>query len=198
MKPIPGSVVPPALTQGASPALAPDPLAGLRPYHLPDPVGWWPPAPGWWLLALVVLAAAVGLVWWWRRRRRARAASLQAERELEALCGAFAADGDALALARGCSRLLRRLAVVRFGRAAAAGLAGEAWLAFLDARGGGETFRFGVGRALLDAPYRHPHDGHRGTLDAPSLCTAVRTWIRRQREDAVGAERLPQPMVARC
>lgn len=181
-----------------SPAVTSDPLAGLRPYQLPDPVGWWPPASGWWLFALLVLALAAGLLWWWRRRRRAREASVQAERELEALCVAFTRDGDALALARGCSRLLRRLAVARFGRTPAAGLTGEAWLAFLDARGGGETFRFGVGRVLLDAPYRHPHDGHGGTLDASALCAAVRAWIRRQREDAAGAERPPQPRAARC
>lgn len=171
----------PVAGQAAGPAVGPvmttDPLADLRPYQLPDPVGWWPPAPGWWLLALLVLAVVAGVAWWWRRRRRARAAIVQAERELEALCAAFAGDGDALGLARGCSRLLRRLAVARFGRSAAAGLTGEDWLAFLDARGGGETFRFGVGRVLLDAPYRR-----RGTLDAPALCAAVRAWIRRQHE----------------
>lgn len=41
-----------------------DPLANMRDIHLPDPVGWWPPAPGWWLLLLLALATlAFSLVW---------------------------------------------------------------------------------------------------------------------------------------
>ena len=38
-------------------AATPDPLAGLRGYHLPEAVSWWPPGPGWWLLARWLPAA---------------------------------------------------------------------------------------------------------------------------------------------
>ena len=35
----------------------------LRDLHLPEPVGWWPPAPGWWILLLLVTTLlAYGLV----------------------------------------------------------------------------------------------------------------------------------------
>ena len=52
---------------------AADPLAALRPLHLPPAVGWWPPAPGWWLLAaLALLAFGAALALWLRARRRNR------------------------------------------------------------------------------------------------------------------------------
>jgi hypothetical protein len=38
---------------------ASDPLAQLRDIHLPEPVSWWPPAPGWWILALLALCVVV-------------------------------------------------------------------------------------------------------------------------------------------
>ena len=40
---------------------SPDPLSELRDIHLPDPVSWWPPAPGWWIavgIGFGLLAAA--------------------------------------------------------------------------------------------------------------------------------------------
>ena len=145
-----------------------DPLAELRGYHPPDPVSWWPPAPGWWLLALLIL----GLLTWvtvcavgaWRRRRLARAAPRAALDELAALRAALARNGDAAAFARGLSRLLRRFALARYPRRAVAGLSGEDWLAFLDAHGGGGRFQAGPGRVLLTMPYRPAKGPARGEV----------------------------------
>jgi hypothetical protein len=36
-----------------------DPLAQLRDIHLPEPVQWWPLAPGWWILISLLLVALV-------------------------------------------------------------------------------------------------------------------------------------------
>jgi hypothetical protein len=142
----------------------------LRDIHLPAAPGWWPPAPGWWLLAI---AAAVLLGWAFVylyrmvRRRRYRRAVL---RELERAIGG--ARGDATALATALSEFLRRLA--RVDAADAAAMTGEAWLAHLDGRSGSDDFTRGVGRALLDAPYRPAP-----SYDAAALTALVRRCVRR-------------------
>lgn len=175
---MPGVATPVIPTPGVAPL---EPLAELRGYHWPDPVGWWPPAPGWWLLALVVLALLTLLGWWalriWRRGAAARAALV----ELAALNAAYARDGDSAALARGLSRLLRRFALTRFPRRAVAGLSGEAWLAFLDTQGGGGRFLAGPGRLLVEAPYRPP-----GDLAVDELVALVAAWIRYHRRRGGG------------
>jgi hypothetical protein len=153
---------------------ASDPLAGLRGYHLPEPVSWWPPAPGWWLLALLGLLAAGLAARWLARRHRRGAPARAALRELGALQTAYGRDGDAAAYARGLSRLLRRYALARFPRGQVAGLAGEDWLAFLDAHGGGGRFRRGAGRLLAEAPYRAVT-----ALPADELARLARDWIDR-------------------
>ncbi len=63
---------------------AEDPLSQLRDIHLPEPVTFWPPAPGWWFILLLIL---IGLVFLYRHaiaallQRRKLAAVL---RELDA------------------------------------------------------------------------------------------------------------------
>jgi hypothetical protein len=151
-----------------------DPLAGLRGYHFPEPVSWWPPAPGWWALALLGLLVIALAARWLASRHRKRAPARAALRELGALRAGYARDGDATAYARGLSRVLRRYALARFPRRQVAGLAGEDWLAFLDAHGGGGRFGNGPGRLLADAPYRPLAD-----LPAEELARLARDWIAR-------------------
>ena len=120
-----------------SPTMGADPLAGLRDWHLPGPVSWWPPAPGWWLLAALVLILVVAVLVWWRRRRRRTAPARAALAELAALRARLATAEDGPRLAGAISVLLRRLALVRYPRDQVAGLAGAQWPAFLERTGGG-------------------------------------------------------------
>ncbi|WP_300971618.1 DUF4381 domain-containing protein [Thiocapsa sp.] len=146
--------------------------------------------PGWWISAALFLAL---LLWVagvrWRRHRRRGAAARSALRELAELRAAVRADGDTRAFVAALSRLLRRLALARFPREQVAGLTGDAWLAFLDATGGGEGFRQGPGRALADLVY-----GATRADDPPpnpdALAALAESWIcanRRHRGPAVRA-----------
>jgi len=161
------------------PAMYASALADLRPYHLPDPVSWWPPAPGWWGLALLLSIALGATVWAVLRRHWRRAALRSALRELDALVAARATR-DGAGHARNLSRLLRRYALTRYPRQDVAGLAGDAWLQFLDRRGGGDVFTRGVGRRLGEDSYRPA-----GDEPAPAeLDRLVRDWILKNAERA--------------
>ncbi|MEJ2620532.1 MAG: DUF4381 domain-containing protein [Candidatus Thiodiazotropha sp.] len=162
-----------------SPTLTPtaDPLSELRSYHLPDPVSWWPPAPGWWLTALILLIVIALLLGWLVRRQQRRAAAHQAIRELDQLRSAQLEKPNPLLFVRGLSSLLRRFALTRFPRHEVAGLTGSEWLAFLDTHGGAGRFREGSGQLLGEAPYLPAAE-----VPIEELAMLVRDWIRNNQE----------------
>jgi hypothetical protein len=142
----------------------------LRDIHLPEPIGWWPPALGWWLLPVFVLILGVPLFRLIRRWRRMTPAKLGLQ-ELEAL------QRDLnLTAAEKLGRLnilLRRVALSIAPREEVAGLAGEAWLAWLDRPFGAPRFRDGAGRRLLDGPYREDAEA-----DLDELLALCRDWLK--------------------
>lgn len=154
-----------------------NPLDGLRDIHLPVTPGWWPPAPGWWLLVVFAVIAALLL----RRPLRARRERRRMRRRLLAEIGALherSADGEPLPTVLGdLSTLLRRVALARHPREQVAGLAGDAWLRFLDETGGGESFRVGAGRALAQGPFSPVLAGDAVDIDA--VLAAARGWLAR-------------------
>jgi hypothetical protein len=150
------------------------PLRGL---HLPDAIGWWPLAPGWWV---IITLALVGLMWLSRRmvlRRSEGAARRHAIRQLEQSTSAFAEHGDPARLGREVSEILRRTMLAYAPRSEVAGLAGDAWLDWLDRDLEEPRFSKGPGRNLLDLPYRQP--GTIGeSVDIGGLLVAVHERLR--------------------
>ena len=170
-----------------------DPLAGLRGYHMPEPISWWPPAPGWWLLAASAIAIAAAVLLWRRQRSWRHHASNLAARELAGLRAAWQADGDGLALLRGLSQLTRRFCLARFPADSAAGLYGDAWLSYLAAKSAEPAFVDGVGRCLADAPYwpdaradvgPNPETGL--MAEAPAVADLVERLITRNAAEPTG------------
>ena len=169
------------MTPPITDALAADALATLRGLHLPQSVGLWPLAPGWWIaLALLIgLLVAVGALLRSRRASLGRHALLELDQLVEE-------REDMQWLAVGISRLLRRVAVSRFGRARVASLYGSRWEHFLSQTSPRDQRRrqaltADMGNLLARAPYAPP--GFLAASGVPdegrmALVQATRDWVR--------------------
>ena len=148
-------------------------LSSLRDIHLPDPAGWWPPAPGWWLVACLVIAASLVLFTLIRSVHARQQPRLLFRSRLEQIIANEAPDREK---AREISALLKSFLMVRFGREKIARLQGEDWIAFLDTTTpGGSEFSQGPGSALASAQYLPD-----GTLDSRALGDFLHKWSRNQ------------------
>jgi len=153
-----------------------NPLEQLRDIHLPEPVSWWPPAPGWWLLVAVVLAVGAGFLLARKhvrqgRYRRTALAGLQAAYK------ALGSTDDRRLFLEETSALLRRVAIQAYGRQEVAALTGMKWLAFLDRTGGTDQFSSGPGAVLADGHYRP-----RAEVDSDQVFTLAQKWIQEHRK----------------
>lgn len=129
----------------------PSPPLQLRDIHLPPEPSWWPPAPGWWLLAALTIVLLVVLARLLQRRWRTRKTMVALNAEFDVAASMVEPTARLAAI----SQLLRRAARLRNPNAAT--LQGEAWLRFLDEASGDVSaapFSAGVGRVLMDGPYR--------------------------------------------
>ncbi len=141
-----------------------DAAASLDRLHdivIPDPVPWWPPAPGWYGLAALVLVLGIVLAFRGWRRWKANAYRRQALGELER-----AEDSATIAA------LLRRVALNETSRGEIATLSGDAWLQWLAEHG--PTRPTATVREQLTAGiYRQTP-----ASDLTALRTWAASWIR--------------------
>lgn len=105
-----------------------DPLAQLRDIHMPDPGGFWPPAPGWWLLAVILLALMAAAAWLLRRKRRKSRWLRLAQAELALL---EKHPEQAPSWFSQLNILLKQAARERYPELHPEALSGDAWVAFL-------------------------------------------------------------------
>ncbi len=127
---------------------------------VPEPVSMVPQTPGWAVLAVMLV---VVLLWLGRRWQAHHHANAYRRAALTALEGA---GSDPAAI----SAILKRAAIVAYGRTDVAALTGADWRAFLNRTGG--DFSGDSGAALVSAAY----------VSTPTptgdLNTRARHWIR--------------------
>jgi len=122
-----------------------DPLSQLADIHLPEPIGFWPPALGWWLLLIIICAATyfVGkrLFAAWRQRRICSFAIRELDKclanynELVKTSPGEQVDAVKLNFVNELNAVLRRVALKHFPLEPLASLSGPAWIAFLRSHG---------------------------------------------------------------
>ncbi|NNJ97958.1 MAG: DUF4381 domain-containing protein [Gammaproteobacteria bacterium] len=149
----------------------------LRDIHLPDPVGWWPPAPGWWLL-LIVAAALTVAVYLFRTVSRRRLLKRTVGNELDMLRERYHDDYDRIELLKSLSALMRRASISFYPRSHSASLTGEQWLQHLDRTAQRKEFQHGAGRILATAPYLPPKSIIETDFEA--LFSLCQDWLKKQ------------------
>lgn len=105
-----------------------DPLSQLRDIHIPEPGGFWPPAPGWWLVLLIVIVLAVTIMVRIHRRRRKNAWYRIARRDLDRLTNH--ASGTSQWFSE-LNALLKQSALARYPDRQPQSLTGSGWVDFL-------------------------------------------------------------------
>lgn len=146
----------------------------LKDIHLPDTIGWFPPAIGWWLVA-VLIPVLIALLYF-AYQRLTRKTTLKTAKILLATIKTSPVD-NAQKLTE-LSALLRRVAISVTPRSQTAGLTGQAWLAFLDSSLKDAPFTKGAGRCLTYAPYRSSPPSE---LEISQLISLCEDWLKAQK-----------------
>lgn len=146
----------------------------LKDLHLPETIGWFPPAIGWWLV--VVLMPLTLWFLYWLYKRLTRKTAIKVARQLLANIKNSSMD-NAQKLTE-LSAWLRRVAISTAPRTQTASLTGQAWLAFLDSSLKDSPFTTGIGRCLVDAPYRKVMPSETEISQLIDLCE---NWLKAQK-----------------
>lgn len=150
-------------------------LQQLRDIHTPDPVGWWPLAPGWWILIALVLIATVSLLLVAIHRHRRNAYKRQALESARQYFAQYQRSEDTVNYLEQMSQLLRRVLLCIGEREETAKATGEQWVALLN-RYGNSPLTQETSNALALELYRpNPR------ADVTALNKELTNWIRSHR-----------------
>ena len=150
----------------------------LRDIHLPEPISWWPLAPGWWILFACVIFMIL-ILFIARKIYRHRQLKRDITAELEKIKQQFEKTQNKSQLAKSLSILLRRANITYNPDSNIAGLTGEDWLAWLDhtlrKSAAGISFQSDKGKILLSAPYISENTVL--DFDAKELIHLCESWL---------------------
>ena len=147
----------------------------LRDIHLPDPVSWWPLAPGWWISILLIIGLTVAakiLIPKIIKIIKHQPARKLAIKEFKNIQAQYHLQKNEQALIQSLSKLLRRICMTYETRENTAGLTGEAWIEKLNTINPKMVLSAEFSRALLAAPYQNQYQ-----FNSQDLLQQCENWI---------------------
>ena len=152
--------------------------------HLPEPISWWPIAPGWWMIFASILLIII-VVFISRKIYISKQLKRDIKAELENIKQQFQQTQNKSQLAKSLSILLRRASISYYPKTDIAGLTGDNWLSYLDDSNANssadKSFRSDIGKVLLSAPYLPDHtlsNNSRLDFDAQRLIRLCESWLQ--------------------
>jgi hypothetical protein len=171
-------------------------LAQLADIHLPEPISYWPPAPGWWLLVLLVIILMSWLAvkaWHAHRLRQICAHALhELDTAYHHYLQAESPDRDQQNAARllflnEFNAVLRRVSLWHFPNSGVASLGGAAWVDFIREKGESSLLTDEIADALAQGRFMTRCD-----VNTEQLYRFGESWIgslyREQRRSATSRE----------
>lgn len=153
-------------------------LKDLRDIHLPDPVSFWPPAPGWWALLILIPLLYFAIRFIIRRAMMPKYKKLAID-ELSNIQANYAVSNDSYGTCAEVSLLIRKALVAKLGNKEVAGLVTEEWLAYLDKLSQTDCFTNGAGRFLVSVPYSKQHSESQAKINIEELLSATKKLLGR-------------------
>ena len=153
-----------------------NPLEQLKDIHLPEAIGFWPPALGWWLLTASLIAVLIAAIALYKHRRK-NAYRRAAVQQVNKLFSDYPQQQQSHALTGQLNRLLKAVALQSYATEQVSRLTQKQWLDFLDNSANTQTFSQGPGQILASAPY----DQSSELTDAAALKKCCIAWIRSHR-----------------
>ena len=143
----------------------------LRDIHLPETIGWWPPAMGWWIL-IFAIPLLIFLFFWLYKSLTRHTAIKTAKQLLQTIKQNNEASNEQKLTE--LSMLIRRTAISVFPRTDVAGLTGKAWLEFLDNSLDKPRFTEEAGTLLTNEVYRK----EKQPIQVAPLITLCEDWLK--------------------
>ena len=147
-------------------------LSGLRDIHLPDIPSVWPLPMRFWIVLFAVVSCVFLCRFLWLYVHRITAKKY-ANREVESLTSRF--SGNNYKIAVEICLLLRRIAVMKFGRENVADLSGKKWRQFLEKTTKKNVFSGEAGDVVENIMFIPAQQFH--CRDISILVSAAKEWI---------------------